>query len=78
LETVAALRRCVEDAEAACAVAVAEFNASTVRASTIDDDDDDDDDAIMNYLRRAPATSAPIYEAVQGAHDHARARLFNS
>ena len=76
LETVAALRRCVEDAEAACAVAVAEFNASTVRASTIDDDDDDDD--IMNYLRRAPATSAPIYEAVQGAHDHARARLFNS
>jgi len=76
LETVAALRRCVEDAEAACAVAVAEFNASTARASTTDDDDDDD--AIMNYLRRAPATSAPIYEAVQGAHDRARARLFNS
>jgi urease accessory protein len=83
LETVAVLRRCVEDAEAACAVAVADFNASTARAlttTTTDGDEVEDHEArtIMNHLRRAPATSSPIYDFVQGAHDRARARLFNS
>jgi urease accessory protein len=83
LETVAVLRRCVEDAEAACAVAVADFNASTARAlttTTTDGDEVEDHEArtIMNHLRRAPATSSPIYDVVQGAHDRARARLFNS
>ena len=76
LETAAALRRCVDDAEAACAVAVANFNAATARTAT--STVVDDGCTIIHHLRRAPATSALIYDVVQGAHDRARARLFNS
>lgn len=68
LETVGSLRRVAASAEAACVAAVARYERA--KASEWGSD----------VLRRVSyaAPSAPIAETAQGAHDDARARLFNS
>ena len=77
LETVAALRRVSIAAEPACARAVAAYESHLRARVSRADDDDNDDDVFVSRVSRA-ATSAPIADLVQGAHDDCAARLFNS